>query len=155
MFIDIRLTWKVEQLLLKHARNNFFCTFRLPLLCKIYNRKFKKFRDIAGFIPNPLHFHKKNWNQILGGRKFVKAGTGKNRGFPEHCAMFPILFTNSWKRKQISYWSKKVFSLSFGHLKKSTQIWCTYVIFVKKLVKKCGEPIKGWESILRGTLLVC
>ena len=59
MFIDIRLTWKVEQLLLKHARNNFFCTFRLPLLCEIYNRKFKKFREIAGFILNPLRFHKK------------------------------------------------------------------------------------------------
>ena len=25
--------------------------------------------------------------KILGGQKFVKTGTGKNRGFPEHCAM--------------------------------------------------------------------
>ena len=34
----------------------FFCTFRLL----IYNRKFKKIREIAGFIPNPLRFHEKN-----------------------------------------------------------------------------------------------
>ena len=25
--------------------------------------------------------------KILGGQKFVKTGTGKNRGFPEHCAL--------------------------------------------------------------------
>ena len=25
--------------------------------------------------------------KILVGQKFVKTGTGKNRGFPEHCAM--------------------------------------------------------------------
>ena len=29
--------------------------------------------------------------KILGGQKFVKTGTGKDRGFPEHCALVIIL----------------------------------------------------------------
>ena len=57
MFIDIRLTWKVEQILLKHARNNvFFALFD----CLYVIESLKKIREIAGFIPNPLRFHKKN-----------------------------------------------------------------------------------------------
>ena len=44
----------------------------------------KKIREIAGFIPNPLRFHEKTESK---GRKFVKTGTGKNRGFREHCGM--------------------------------------------------------------------
>ena len=54
-----------------------------PLLCKIiwlYNRKFVK---LLGLFLIRCVFTKK----ILGGQKFVKTGTGKNRGFPEHCAM--------------------------------------------------------------------
>ena len=80
MFIDIRLTWKVEQLLLKHAQNDVF----FSLLCKIiwlYNRKFVK---LLGLFLIRCVFTKKN----LGGQKFVKTRTGKNRGFPEHCALF-------------------------------------------------------------------
>ena len=44
---------------------------------------FKKNREIAGFIPNPLRFHEKNFWEA----EFVKTGTGKNRGFPEHCVV--------------------------------------------------------------------
>ena len=56
MFIDIRLTWKVEQILLKHARNNvFFALFD----CLYIIESFKKIHEIAGFIPNPLRFHEK------------------------------------------------------------------------------------------------
>ena len=54
-----------------------------PLLCKIiwlYNRKFVK---LLGSFLIRCAFTKK----ILGAQKFVKTGTGKNRGFPEHCAM--------------------------------------------------------------------
>ena len=43
----------------------------------------KKIREIAGFIPNQLRFHKKNFWEA----EFVKTGAGKNRGFPEHCVM--------------------------------------------------------------------
>ena len=49
-----------------------------------YNRKFKKIREIAGFIPDPLRFHGKTESE---GRRFVETGTGKNKGFPEQCAM--------------------------------------------------------------------
>jgi hypothetical protein len=49
-----------------------------------YNRKFKKIREIAGFIPNPLRFHGKTESE---GRRFVETGTGKNKGFPEQCAL--------------------------------------------------------------------
>ena len=55
----------------------------LPLLCKIiwlYNRKFVK---LLGLSLIRCVFTKK----IIGGQKFVKTGTGKNRGFPEHCAL--------------------------------------------------------------------
>ena len=55
-----------------------------PLLCKIiwlYNRKFVK---LLGLFLIRCVFTKKN----LGGQKFVKTGTGKNRGFPEHCALY-------------------------------------------------------------------
>ena len=42
------------------------------------------------FIPNPLRFHKKTESAKVrhsGRQKFVKTGTGKNKGFPEHCEM--------------------------------------------------------------------
>ena len=54
-----------------------------PLLCKIiwlYNRKFV---NLLCLFLNRCVFTKK----ILGGQKFVETGTGKNRGFPEHCAL--------------------------------------------------------------------
>ena len=60
-----------------------------PLLCKIiwlYNRKFVK---LLGLFLIRCVFTKK----ILGGQKFVKTGTGKNRGFPEHCAMYNMQST--------------------------------------------------------------
>ena len=62
----------------------FFCTFRLPLLCKTiwwYNRKFVK---LLGLLLIRCVFTKKTESE---GQKFVKTGTVKNRGFPEHCAM--------------------------------------------------------------------
>ena len=46
--------------------------------------RFKKYREIAGFIPNPLRFHKKTESK---GQRFVETGTGKNKGFPEQCAL--------------------------------------------------------------------
>jgi hypothetical protein len=40
MFIDIRLTWKVEQLLLKHAQNNvFFALFDCLFCVKLFDIK--------------------------------------------------------------------------------------------------------------------
>ena len=54
-----------------------------PLLCKIiwlYNRKFVK---LLGLFLIRCVFTKK----ILGGQKFVKTGTRKNRGFLEHCEL--------------------------------------------------------------------
>ena len=54
------------------------------LISVFYNRKFKKKnREIAGFIPNPLRFHEKNFCEA----EFVKTGAGKNRGSPKHCVM--------------------------------------------------------------------
>ena len=47
----------------------------------------KKNREIAGFIPNPLRFHKKTESE---GRRFVETGTGKNKGFLEQCAILEI-----------------------------------------------------------------
>ena len=32
---------------------------RFSRISVFYNRKFKKIREIAGFIPNQLHFHEK------------------------------------------------------------------------------------------------
>ncbi len=54
----IWLTWKVEQILLKHAQNNgfFFSLFN----CLYIIESFKKIREIAGFIPNLLRFQEKN-----------------------------------------------------------------------------------------------
>ena len=69
-----------------------------PLLCKIiwlFNRKFVK---LLGLFLIRCVFTKK----ILGGQKFVKTGTGKNRGFPEHCAVFrqtKCLLFNFWMIK--------------------------------------------------------
>ena len=34
--------------------------FHFSPISVFYNRKFKKNREIAGFIPNPLRFHEKN-----------------------------------------------------------------------------------------------
>ena len=49
--------------------------------CLYVIESFKKIREIAGFIPNPLRFHEKNfWEAEL-------TGAGKNRGFLEHCAL--------------------------------------------------------------------
>ena len=45
----------------------------------------KKIREIAEFIPNQLRFHEKTESK---GQRFVETGTGKNKGFPEQCAMF-------------------------------------------------------------------
>ena len=57
MLYDIRLTWKIEQILLKHAQNNvFFALFNSLYIIE----SFKKINEIAGFIPNSLRFHEKN-----------------------------------------------------------------------------------------------
>ena len=61
------------------------------LISVFYNRKFKKNREIAGFIPNPLRFHKKTESE---GRRFVETGTGKNKGFPEQCALLRSFLTH-------------------------------------------------------------
>ena len=77
-----------------------------PLLCKIiwlYNRKFVK---LLGLFLIRCVFTKK----ILGGQKFVKTGTGKNRGFPEHCAMY-----QKWKQYTVQEWLKiKLFFLKLA-----------------------------------------
>ena len=60
MLIDIRLTWKVEQILLKHAQNNVF--FFSLFDCLYIIESLKKIREIAEFIPNQLCFHEKNFS---------------------------------------------------------------------------------------------
>ena len=57
----------------------FHCEFQYSII-----ESLKKIREIAGFIPNPLRFHKITESE---GRRFVETGTGKNKGFPEQCAM--------------------------------------------------------------------
>ena len=107
----------------------FFCTFWLRISV-FYNRKFKKIREIAGFIPNPLRFHGKTESE---GRKFVKTGTGKNRGFREHFAIV---------------WG--IFSIVKGAL---NQICCNifriFRIFFKlsKTYIPLKEAVKTWEKL--------
>ena len=55
--------------------------------CLYIIESLKKIREIAGFIPNPLRFHKKKLKAQKFDQKFVKTRTGKNRGFPKHCAL--------------------------------------------------------------------
>ena len=60
MFIDIRSTCKVEQLLLKHAQNNVVLHFSIASFVENYLIIKLKVCEIAGFIPNPLRFQEKN-----------------------------------------------------------------------------------------------
>ena len=84
MFIDIRSTWKVEQLLLKHAQNNVFLHFSIisRKLAKVF---FVKTQLIRNKLSNFTIFFKTFYYRI---QKFVKTRTGKNIGFPEHCALY-------------------------------------------------------------------
>ena len=77
----------------------FFYTFRLPLLCKIYNRKFKKFREIAGFIPNPLRFHKKTEIRFWEAENLLKPE-------PERIEAFRNTVQCNWKQRYCTLTAK-------------------------------------------------
>ena len=61
----------------------FFALFDCLFCVKNIIESLKNFVKLLGLFLIRCVFTKK----ILGGQKFVKTGTGKNRGFAEHCAM--------------------------------------------------------------------
>ena len=87
-----------------------------PLMCKIIWLSNRKFVKLLGLFLIRCVFTKKN----LRGQKFVKIGTGKNRGFPEHCALHcALLCTYSFATKQVS----KQQQTNWQHQKRKTAIW--------------------------------